>query len=54
MNSDGIGSSRVVLSNELVKAFPNGYYLAFPDRSCGLVITKDEFVPQFLFLVSEI
>ncbi|SRR6266536_1895884 len=41
MNRDGIGSSRVLLSNELTKAFPNGYYLAFPDRSCGLVIAKD-------------
>ncbi len=41
MNGDGIGSSRILLSNELTKAFPNGYYLAFPDRSCGLVIAKD-------------
>ncbi len=41
MNSDGIGSSRLLLSNELTKGFPNGYYLAFPDRSCGLVIAKD-------------
>jgi hypothetical protein len=41
MNSDGIGSSRILLSTELTKAFPNGYYLAFPDRSCGLVIAKD-------------
>ena len=41
MNSDGIGSSRILLSSELTKAFPNGYYLAFPDRSCGLVIAKD-------------
>ena len=41
MNGDGIGSSRILLSTELTKAFPNGYYLAFPDRSCGLVIAKD-------------
>ena len=41
MNSDGIGSSRILLSIELTKAFPNGYYLAFPGRSCGLVIAKD-------------
>ena len=41
MNSDGIGSSRILLSNELTRAFPNGYYLALPDRSCGLVISKD-------------
>jgi len=41
MNGDGIGSSRILLSNELTKAFPNGYYLAFPDRSCGMVIAKE-------------
>jgi len=41
MHSDGIGSSRILLSDELAKAFPSGYYLAFPDRSCGLVIAKD-------------
>ncbi len=41
MHSDGIGSSRLLLSNEMTKAFPNGYYLAFPDRSCGLTISKD-------------
>lgn len=41
LNSDGIGSSRILLSNELTKAFPNGYWLALPDRSCGLVIAKD-------------
>jgi hypothetical protein len=41
MNSDGIGSSRILLSNELTKAFPNGYYVAFPDRSCGLVIANE-------------
>jgi len=41
MNKDGIGSSRILLSSELQVAFPNGYYLAFPDRSCGLIIAKD-------------
>ena len=41
MNRDGIGSSRILLCEELTKAFPNGYKLAFPDRSCGLVIPLD-------------
>lgn len=41
MNSDGIGSSRLLLADELAKGFPNGYYLAIPDRSCGMVIAKD-------------
>jgi hypothetical protein len=41
MHSDGIGSSRILLSTELTKAFPQGYYVAFPDRSSGLAIAKD-------------
>jgi len=41
IHNDGIGSSRVLLGYELTNAFPNGYYIAFPDRSCGLVIPKD-------------
>ncbi|MFC0516015.1 hypothetical protein ACFFGT_17465 [Mucilaginibacter angelicae] len=40
MHSDGIGSSRILLSHELSKAFPEGYYVAFPDRSCGLVMSS--------------
>src|SRR5574337_1840440 len=41
IHSDGIGSSRILLSNELKKAFPDGYYVALPDRSCGLIISKN-------------
>lgn len=41
LNPDGIGSSRILLNAELSKSFPKGYYIAFPDRSCGLVISKD-------------
>ncbi|MET0637857.1 MAG: hypothetical protein ABWZ25_17635 [Chitinophagaceae bacterium] len=41
INSDGIGSSRIMFAKELTKAFPHGYYIAFPDRSCGLVIGND-------------
>jgi hypothetical protein len=41
LNIDGIGSSRILLNTEFSKAFPGGYYLAFPDRSCGLIISKD-------------
>jgi len=40
-NEDGIGSSRILLKNELSKIFPNGYYVALPDRSFGLAIAKD-------------
>lgn len=41
LNSDGIGSSRILLSEELSQGFPEGYYLALPDRSCGMVISKN-------------
>lgn len=41
LNEDGIGSSRILLNVELGKQFPKGYYLALPDRSCGLAISKD-------------
>lgn len=41
MNQDGIGSSRILLSGELEKLFPNGYFVAMPDRSCGFAIAKD-------------
>jgi len=41
LNEDGIGSSRILLSTELSKGFTKGYYLALPDRSCGLIISKD-------------
>ncbi|HEV2478895.1 MAG TPA: hypothetical protein VGS79_04500 [Puia sp.] len=37
-NEDGVGSSRVLCSHELSRAFPQGYSIAFPDRSCGFVI----------------
>ena len=40
LHADGIGSSRILLDSELLKAFPDGYYVALPDRSCGLVIPK--------------
>ena len=41
LNADGMGSSRVLLQYELGIAFPNGYYIALPDKTCGLVIAKD-------------
>ena len=41
MHQDGIGSSRVLLADELRRAFPTGYALALPDRSCGLIVPQD-------------
>jgi hypothetical protein len=38
MHSDGLGSSRLLLLPELHARFPNGFHLAIPDRSCGLVM----------------
>jgi hypothetical protein len=41
MHQDGIGSSRVLLADELRQSFPAGYALALPDRSCGLLVPQD-------------
>ncbi len=46
MHSDGWGPSRLLLREDLEKAFPEGYQVAIPEMSCGLVIsmclTQDE------------
>src|SRR5690349_11763234 len=34
-NEDGIGSSRILFSKELSQGFPEGYYVAMPDRAVG-------------------
>ncbi len=36
----GLGSSRWLLLDEIATAFPDGFHLAIPDRSCGLVLNK--------------
>jgi hypothetical protein len=41
MHNDGFGSSRVLLSPYLNKYFPDGYYVAIPDRSIGIAIPRD-------------
>ncbi|PWK78326.1 hypothetical protein LX99_02168 [Mucilaginibacter oryzae] len=38
MHADGIGSSRILLSHELSAIFPDGYRVALPDRSVGMVV----------------
>ncbi len=40
-NEDGIGSSRILLSYEFEQAFPEGYNVAMPDRSYGVVASKN-------------
>jgi hypothetical protein len=39
MHDDGLGSSRLLCREELEAAFPMGYEVALPDRSCGMVIS---------------
>jgi len=41
MNADGLGSSRLLLKDELERQFPEGYYVALPDRSCGIAISRN-------------
>lgn len=40
MQEDGLGSSRLLLAAELARTFPEGYLVAFPDRSCGMAISR--------------
>jgi hypothetical protein len=40
MHDDGLGSSRLLLEPELRRAFPDGYLVALPDRSCGMAISR--------------
>ena len=39
-NNDGIGSSRILLSYELARGFPEGYDIAMPDRAFGIALSK--------------
>lgn len=41
MHADGLGSSRLLLAHEWNQAFPGGYSLALPDRSCGILVPHD-------------
>jgi hypothetical protein len=40
MSDDGIGTSRLILEEKWKKAFPKGYKVALPERSCGIVFSK--------------
>lgn len=41
MHDDGLGSIRLLLTEELARVFPTGYLVALPDRSCGLAVARD-------------
>jgi hypothetical protein len=36
MHADGLGPSRLLLRDQLARAFPEGYRVAAPERSCGV------------------
>jgi hypothetical protein len=40
MQQDGLGSSRLLLATQWSGLFPEGYWVALPDRSCGMAISK--------------
>ena len=40
MHGDGLGSSRLLLLPEIAATFPDGAWLAIPERSCGLLVPK--------------
>lgn len=39
MQPDGLGSSRVLMTDELEKLFPEGYSVAIPERSVGMALS---------------
>lgn len=39
-DEDVISSSKVLLQFELSRVFPKGYYIAIPDRACGIVVAS--------------
>ncbi|HZD13416.1 MAG TPA: hypothetical protein VE177_07860 [Candidatus Binatus sp.] len=39
MQADGLGSSRVLMAEELNRLFPDGYLLAIPERSVGMAVS---------------
>ena len=40
-HDDGFGSSRILLSGYLQQHFPDGYYVAIPDRRIGIVTPRN-------------
>ena len=46
MHHDGLGSSRTLLAPGWKQAFPEGYWLALPDRSFGMVISRSLKPPE--------
>ena len=40
MQSDGLGSSRVLMTDELQKLFAEGYSVAIPERSVGMALSS--------------
>jgi len=41
MQPDGLGSSRVLMADELKNIFPEGYSLAIPERSVGMALSAN-------------
>jgi hypothetical protein len=41
MFQDGLGTSRLLLRDGLIKMFPQGYRVALPERSCGFAFAAD-------------
>lgn len=41
MYEDGLGTSRLLLRDELGRMFPRGYRVALPERSCGFAFAAD-------------
>ena len=41
MHDDGVGPSRLLLNGSIEQIFPEGYYVAIPERSVGIVLSRN-------------
>jgi len=46
MHPDGVGPSRLLLRESLEREFPDGYLVALPEMSCGLVLSTPAMGPE--------
>jgi hypothetical protein len=40
LHEDGLGPSRLLLGDDLRRAFPNGFLFSVPERTCAIVFSK--------------
>jgi hypothetical protein len=46
LHTDGLGPSRLLLTDALQQVFPEGYRVAVPEMSCGIAISRNLESPE--------